>query len=129
MKLLTDKKQYKDPSVFTPENLLREARRQMGIKNGKVPDVCVLDPDGDLVDYLIRTNQAKINECWACYHTKLYNVKQNDFEFTDDFFMEKLSVFCTFLASDLFTCFSKSSLSMLEIDYGFEQILFAKIRP
>jgi uridine phosphorylase len=74
-------KNYNEPSVFTPENLLREARRQKNIENCKVPDVCVLDPDGDLVDYLIRTNQATINECWACYHTKLYNVKQNDFDF------------------------------------------------
>jgi len=81
MILITDNKHYNEPSVFTPENLLREARRQKNIKNCKVPDVCVLDPDGDLVDYLIRTNQATINECWACYHTKLYNVKQNDFEF------------------------------------------------
>jgi hypothetical protein len=78
MILITDNKHYNEPSVFTPENLLREARRQKNIKNCKVPDVCVLDPDGDLVDYLIRTNQATINECWACYHTKLYNVKQND---------------------------------------------------
>ena len=82
MKLITVNKLYKAPSVFTPENLLREARRQKKIENCKVPEVCVLDPDGDLVEYLIRTNQAKINECWACYHTKLYNVNQNDFEFS-----------------------------------------------
>ena len=81
MKLNTDNKQYQEPSVFTPENLLREARRQKNIDNCEVPDVCVLDPDGDLVDYLIRTKQATINKCWACYHTKLYNVKQGDFEF------------------------------------------------
>lgn len=76
-----DNKHYHEPSVFTPENLLREARRQKSIGNCKVPEICVLDPDGDLVNYLIRTNQATINECWACYHTQLYNVKQNDFEF------------------------------------------------
>lgn len=76
-----DNRHYKEPSVFTPENLLREARRQKNIGHCKVPDVCVLDPDGDLVDYLIRTNQATINECWPCYHTKLYNVKQDDFDF------------------------------------------------
>jgi uridine phosphorylase len=81
MKLITDRKDYNEPSVFTPENLLREARRQKNIANCKVPDVCVLDPDGDLVDYLIRTKQATLNKCWAGYHTKLYNVKQNNFEF------------------------------------------------
>jgi uridine phosphorylase len=81
LKLIMDNKHYNEPSVFTPENLLREARRQKNIVNCKVPDVCVLDPDGDLVDYLIRINQATINECWACYHTKLYNIKQNGFDF------------------------------------------------
>lgn len=81
MKMITANKHYNEASVFTPENLLREARRQKNIDNCKVPDVCVLDPDGDLVAYLRRTNQAKINECWACYHTKLYTVNQNDFEF------------------------------------------------
>ena len=81
MKLIAAHKQYDEPSIFTPENLLREARRQKNIAQCNVPDVCVLDPDGDLVDYLIKTNQATINECWACYHTKLYSVKQQDVEF------------------------------------------------
>lgn len=81
MKLISGNKHHNEPSVFTPENLLREARRQKNIDNCNVPDVCVLDPDGDLVNYLIKTNQATINKCWACYHTKLYNVKQKDFEF------------------------------------------------
>jgi len=81
MSLITDKKSYAEDSVFTPENLLREARRQKNIDDCKVPSICVLDPDGDLVDYLLRTNQAKMNECWACYHTKLYTVQQNGFEF------------------------------------------------
>jgi uridine phosphorylase len=60
MKLITDNKHYNEPSVFTPENLLREARRQKNIDNCKVPDVCVLDPDGDLVAYLLRTGQANL---------------------------------------------------------------------
>ena len=36
------------PTVFTAENLLREARRQKSIGLGRIPAVCVLDPDGDL---------------------------------------------------------------------------------
>jgi hypothetical protein len=42
-------KHYDEPSAFVPENLLREARRQKGLKDGTVPSVCVLDPDGDIV--------------------------------------------------------------------------------
>lgn len=79
--MFSNHRYYNEPSVFTPENLLREARRQKNIKKCKVPGVCVLDPDGDLVTYLIRTNQAKLNECWACYHTKLYNVSFKGVEF------------------------------------------------
>lgn len=63
---------YRRRAVFTPENLLREARRQKGIPNGKVPEICVLDPDGDLVRYLQRTRAAKLSATWACYHTELY---------------------------------------------------------
>ena len=43
---------YAEPSVFQPTNLLRESRRQNGIPLGEVPRVCILDPDGNLVDYL-----------------------------------------------------------------------------
>ena len=63
---------YKKRAVFTPENLLREARRQKGIAKGKVPEICVLDPDGDLVRYLRRTGAGKLCAAWACYHTELY---------------------------------------------------------
>lgn len=79
--MITNNKHYNEPSVFSPENLLREARRQKNIDNCKVPEVCVLDPDGDLVAYLIRTGKAVSNKCWAGYHTQLYTVKQKDTEF------------------------------------------------
>ena len=72
-KTILDLKYYARPSVFAPDNLLREARRQKGIPVGKVPRVCILDPDGDIVRYLKKKNSATLNSCWACYHTKLYN--------------------------------------------------------
>lgn len=68
---IIEHKFYEQPSVFTPENLLREARRQKGLADGKVPAICVLDPDGDLVDYLHATKRAKPHSTWACYHTTL----------------------------------------------------------
>lgn len=64
-------KYYNAPSVFTAHNLLREARRQKGLALGQVPAICVLDPDGDLVDYLHATNHAQRHPTWACYHTTL----------------------------------------------------------
>ena len=65
-------KYYDEPSVFLPENLLREARRQKNKQECNVPSVCLLDPDGDVADYLIRNNIAAKNDCWACYHSTLY---------------------------------------------------------
>src|SRR5260221_121900 len=49
--ILADK-HYGAPSAFTPESLLREARRQRRIANAEGPAICLLDPDGDLGDRL-----------------------------------------------------------------------------
>lgn len=73
-------KNYEEESVFSPENLLREARRQKKIEKCSVPKICVLDPDGDVVQYLLKSENAKINNCWACYHTTLYSFWHNDIE-------------------------------------------------
>ena len=66
-------KNYQAPSVFLPENLLREARRQKNISECSVPKICILDPDGDLADYLLKKGEATISKCWACYHSNLYS--------------------------------------------------------
>ncbi len=58
------------PSVFRPEALLREARRQRGLPDRPVPDICLLDPDGDIVRRLRRSG-AVTHPGWACYHTEL----------------------------------------------------------
>ena len=68
-------KYYKQRSVFKPKNLLREARRQLGVAFGSVPDFVVLDPDGDILDHLAKTGEVTLNPYWACYHTKLYEFK------------------------------------------------------
>ena len=69
------------PSVFTPENLLREARRQKSVPTESVPTICVLDPDGDIVQHLIDTGQAQRNPYWACYHTVMYNFTRGGLEY------------------------------------------------
>ena len=69
-----ESKDYNAPSVFRPENLLREARRQKGIADGAVPEVCVLDPDGDICRTTLTDGRASRNPFWACYHTDLYDV-------------------------------------------------------
>jgi hypothetical protein len=74
-------KNYNQPSVFTAENLLREARRQKELVQAPVPPICVLDPDGDLVDYLQATGQAHRSPTWACYHTTLYIFVHEEIEY------------------------------------------------
>lgn len=65
-------KVYAAPSVFTARNLLREARRQKGLNEAPAPAICILDPDGDMVRYLLASGQATADPDWACYHTTLY---------------------------------------------------------
>lgn len=55
-------KRYAEPSAFRPEALLREARRQRKRPLLSVPDICVLDPDGDLVRRLRREGGARLHE-------------------------------------------------------------------
>src|SRR5712691_11393975 len=72
---------YEAPSMFTPQNLLREARRQKGLPPGTVPDVCVLDPDGDLVDHLRASDRLSPHQTWACYHTRLDTFAHEDMSY------------------------------------------------
>ena len=44
---ILEHKHHAAPAVFLPENLLREARRQRRLPNLSVPEVCILDPDGE----------------------------------------------------------------------------------
>ncbi len=74
---ILDGKVYSEPAVFTPANLLREARRQKGLPEGAVPRVCILDPDGDIVEHLLETGRAGQNPYWTCYHTRMYDFVQD----------------------------------------------------
>lgn len=69
---LLSSKFYKRSAVFKPANLLREARRQQKKIDGVVPKWVILDPDGDILKYLITSGKASRSNSWACYHTSLY---------------------------------------------------------
>ena len=64
-------KDYNEPSAFTPESLLREARRQKRILPSSTPAICILDPDGDILRALRREGRTRSSPGWACYHTDL----------------------------------------------------------
>ena len=76
--MILSHKHYGEPSVFTAENLLREARRQKGLAPVDVPSICILDPDGDLGRLLLNTGSARVSQDWACYHTELLVFEQAD---------------------------------------------------
>jgi uridine phosphorylase len=80
MESILSNKYYQEQSVFLPENLLREARRQKKIQECNIPKICLLDLDGDLANYLINKNLAIKNDCWACYHSVLYTFPLDDTE-------------------------------------------------
>src|SRR5580704_2545895 len=74
-------KLYAQPSALTPENLLREARRQKRIAPSSIPEICVLDPDGDILRSLLGRGEARLEKGWACYHTQLYCFSRGGIEF------------------------------------------------
>ncbi len=78
--ILRDKR-YNAPSQFTPESLIREARRQRELCLAQVPPVCILDPDGDIVRHLRATSRAELDPTWACYHSELYRFELGSREY------------------------------------------------
>ena len=74
-------KDYRASSVFTPDALLREARRQKKLDVGAVPDICILDPDGDILRHLVAMERARRLPQWACYHTSLHGFEQEGLDY------------------------------------------------
>jgi SAM-dependent methyltransferase/nucleoside phosphorylase len=73
----------KDPfrpvRLHAGEPAARGARRQRP-RGMSVPQVCVLDPDGDLVRRLRAAGRVHRDPAWACYHTDLYRLAEGGLE-------------------------------------------------
>jgi uridine phosphorylase len=104
-------KDFAAPSVFEPENLLREARRQKNLPSAEVPEICILDPDGDIVRRLVKAGRTHRSPDWACYHTDLYQ-----FEHAEERFgiigCAVGASFAVLLAEQLFVCGCRFLVSM-----------------
>ena len=74
-------KHFGAPSAFTPESLLREARRQKGLANGAVPPVCLLDPDGDLVRRLKAEQRAMPDPALGLLSHRAVSLRRGGIEF------------------------------------------------
>ena len=66
------------PSKFTPDELVSAVRAARGLPDVAVPEICVLDFDGDLTDWLLRQGSATDFEPWACFHTKMYLLETDE---------------------------------------------------
>lgn len=69
---ILDDKHPGSASVFVPESLLREARRQKNLPDLPVPAICLLDPDGDILRALRAAGRTARHPGWACYHSELH---------------------------------------------------------
>lgn len=63
---------YSDEPVFLPGNMLESARIQKNLPPLIVPEGCLLDFDGELVDFLVVSGKVKLEPAWPCFHTRLY---------------------------------------------------------
>ncbi len=52
---------------------MEAVRTERGIETASVPGICVLDFDGDLTDWLVKTGMAHPYPAWACFHTTMYS--------------------------------------------------------
>lgn len=62
------------PSAFTAGGLMEEFRRARGVPADSVPPVCILEFDGDLTDWLVRSRRAEPFPSWACFHTTMFSM-------------------------------------------------------
>jgi uridine phosphorylase len=62
------------PSVFTPDGLLDAVRAERNLSHERVPEVCILEFDGDLTDWLVDTGRAFRWHPWACFHTAMETI-------------------------------------------------------
>jgi len=104
-------KDFAADSVFEPANLLREARRQKGLDPVPVPEICLLDPDGDILRALKRLGRAERSRGWACYHTDLYEFVDHGEQF-GIIGCAVGAAFAVLLAEELFACGCRLLLSM-----------------
>lgn len=73
-----------DPSktpVFTAANLLEAARIRKGLPQVAVPAGCLLDFDGELVQYLAATGRAVEDSAWPCFHTRLFRWREGSADY------------------------------------------------
>jgi uridine phosphorylase len=68
------------PTAFSPLTLVNAVREERHLEARPIPEVCVLEFDGDLTDFLVSTRAAKVYNSWACFHTTMYSYEVDGVE-------------------------------------------------
>ena len=63
-----------EPTAFSPEALLAAVGAQRALPHTRVPEIVVLEFDGDLYDALVRSGRGEPWPTWACFHTPMISV-------------------------------------------------------
>lgn len=63
------------PTSFTPETVTEAVRAERNLPIDSVPEVCILEFDGDLTDQLVTEGLALPFDAWPCFHTKMYVIE------------------------------------------------------
>jgi uridine phosphorylase len=70
-----------EPTAFSPEALTEAVRAERHLSRAPIPQVCVLELDGDLTDWLVSTGAAHPLKSWACFHTTMFSLDVDGFAF------------------------------------------------
>ncbi len=70
-----------EPTAFSPEALTEAVRAARHLSREPIPQVCVLELDGDLTDWLVSTGVAHPWKSWACFHTTMFSLEVDGFTF------------------------------------------------
>jgi uridine phosphorylase len=65
------------PTAFRAEDLMESVRTSRGRTDGDLPEICVLEFDGDLTDKLQARGELEEFDAWPCFHTTMWRWKSD----------------------------------------------------
>jgi uridine phosphorylase len=66
------------PTAFRPEDLVESVRAFRDKADGVVPEICILEFDGDLTDKLQARGELEPCDAWPCFHSTMWRWKSED---------------------------------------------------
>ena len=67
------------PTAFRPEALVESVRDSRDRAGGNVPEICILEFDGDLTDKLQGRGELEWCDSWPCFHTAMWRWASDGF--------------------------------------------------